>query len=56
MTGTPDSTTRIVIIDQSAVRRAMLEEGLREAGYDEIVHLTETDRLHGAHRARSIPM
>ncbi len=39
MTGTPDSTTRIVIIDQSAVRRAMLEEGLREAGYAEIVHL-----------------
>ena len=45
MTGTPDSTTRIVIIDQSAVRRAVLEEGLREAGYAEIVHLNETDRL-----------
>ena len=45
MTGSPDSTTKIVIIDQSAVRRAVLEEGLREAGYAEIVHLDETDRL-----------
>ena len=37
--------TRIVIIDQNPVRRAILEEGLREAGHDEIVHLSDTENL-----------
>ncbi|MFO1148080.1 MAG: ANTAR domain-containing protein [Alsobacter sp.] len=37
--------TRIVIIDQNPVRRAILEEGLREAGHDDIVHLSDTENL-----------
>ncbi|MHB2169293.1 ANTAR domain-containing response regulator [Alsobacter sp. R-9] len=37
--------TRIVIIDQSPIRGAIIEEGLREAGYQHIVHLEATERL-----------
>jgi two-component system, response regulator / RNA-binding antiterminator len=40
-----DKSTRIVIIDDSPVRRAVLEEGLREAGHDAIVHLSGTERI-----------
>ncbi|MDJ1160024.1 ANTAR domain-containing protein [Chelatococcus sp. SYSU_G07232] len=40
-----DRHTRIVIIDESAIRRAILEEGLREAGYADIVSIGETDQL-----------
>jgi response regulator NasT len=41
----PEPSPRILIIEQSAVRRAILEEGLREAGFNDIVPLLETDRL-----------
>jgi two-component system, response regulator / RNA-binding antiterminator len=37
--------TRIVIIDQSPVRRAILAEGLHEAGYSDVIHLEGTDRI-----------
>lgn len=36
---------RIVIIDQSPVRRAILAEGLREAGFTDVIHLEGTDRI-----------
>ncbi|WP_406856737.1 ANTAR domain-containing protein [Alsobacter sp. KACC 23698] len=37
--------TRIVIIDQSPVRRAILAEGLHEAGFSDVIHLEGTDRI-----------
>jgi bacterioferritin-associated ferredoxin/DNA-binding NarL/FixJ family response regulator len=37
-----ESSTRIAIIDENPVRRAILEEGLREAGYSDVVHLSDT--------------
>jgi response regulator NasT len=45
VTSVSDTPTRIAIIDRSAVRRAILEEGLRDAGYSDIQHVAETDRL-----------
>ncbi|GGH13045.1 two-component system response regulator [Alsobacter metallidurans] len=36
---------RIVIIDQSPVRRAILAEGLREGGYTDVIHLEGTERM-----------
>ena len=36
---------RIVIIDQSPVRRAILAEGLSEAGFTDVIHLEGTDRI-----------
>jgi response regulator NasT len=40
-----ERTTRIVIIDQSPVRRVILEEGLVDAGYTDIQHVEGTERL-----------
>jgi len=40
-----DRATRIVIIDPSPVRRAILEEGLAAAGYRDIVHLDGIERV-----------
>lgn len=40
-----DRATRIVIIDPSPVRRAILEEGLVAAGYRDIVHLDGIERV-----------
>lgn len=40
-----DKSTRIVIIDDSPVRLAILEDGLHEAGHDAIVRLSGTDRI-----------
>jgi two-component system, response regulator / RNA-binding antiterminator len=37
--------TRIVIIDLSPVRRAILAEGLHEAGFSDVIHLEGTDRI-----------
>ena len=37
-------TPRIVIVDDSAVRSVLIEEGLREAGYSDIVRIEE---MHG---------
>jgi response regulator NasT len=32
-----ESSPRIVIVDESPIRAAILEEGLREAGYTDVV-------------------
>ena len=40
-----DTTPKIVIVDESPIRAAILEEGLREAGYTEVVHISEMQSL-----------
>jgi response regulator NasT len=41
----PDQSLKIVIVDESAVRAAILEEGLREAGFTEVVRIAEMTNL-----------
>ena len=42
----PDPSLRILIVDESPVRAAILEEGLREAGYGNVMRIAErTDLL-----------
>lgn len=40
-----ESSPKIVIVDESPIRAAILEEGLREAGYTEVVHIREMQSL-----------
>jgi two-component system, response regulator / RNA-binding antiterminator len=40
-----DQNLKIVIVDESAIRAAILEEGLREAGYAHVVRIGETKNL-----------
>ena len=40
-----DQAIKIVIVDESPVRAAILEDGLREAGYCQVVRIAETARL-----------
>src|ERR1700688_3123013 len=40
-----ESSPKIVIVDESPIRAAILEEGLREAGYTSVVHISEMQRL-----------
>src|SRR3569833_3510326 len=40
-----ESSPKIVIIDESPIRAAILEEGLREAGYTGVVHISEMQSL-----------
>jgi len=40
-----EQSPKIVIVDESPVRAAILEEGLREAGFTEIVHIREMQSL-----------
>ena len=40
-----DQSLKIVIVDESPVRAAILTDGLREAGYTQVVHLNETANL-----------
>ena len=40
-----ESSPRIVIVDESPIRAAILEEGLREAGYTDVVHISEMQSL-----------
>lgn len=40
-----EQSPKIVIVDESPVRAAILEEGLREAGFTQIVHIRETQSL-----------
>jgi two-component system, response regulator / RNA-binding antiterminator len=40
-----DQNLKIVIVDESAIRAAILEEGLREAGYMHVVRIGETKNL-----------
>ena len=41
----PDSPVKIVIVGESPIRAAILEEGLREAGYTGVVHISEMQSL-----------
>jgi response regulator NasT len=40
-----DASLKIVIVDENPVRAAILEEGLREAGYVNVVRIEGTDKL-----------
>src|SRR3979409_1592425 len=40
-----ESSPKIVIVDESPIRVAILEEGLREAGFTDVVHLSEMRSL-----------
>ena len=44
----PDSPVKIVIVDESPIRAAILEEGLREAGYTAVHHISEMTNLLAA--------
>ncbi len=48
MTRPPERSPRIAIVDESAVRSTMIEEGLREAGYVDIVRIGEMQGLLAA--------
>jgi response regulator NasT len=43
--GHRDSTLKIAIVDESAVRAAILEDGLREAGFTHVERIAETHSL-----------
>jgi response regulator NasT len=40
-----DPSPKIVIVDESPIRAAILEEGLREAGFTGVVHISEMHNL-----------
>ena len=40
-----DPSFKIVIVDKNPVRAAILEDGLREAGHVQVVHIDETSHL-----------
>jgi two-component system, response regulator / RNA-binding antiterminator len=40
-----ESSPKIVIVDESPIRAAILEEGLREAGFTRVVHIREMQSL-----------
>src|SRR6187397_264448 len=40
-----ESSPKIVIVDESPIRAAILEEGLREAGFTRVVHVSEMQSL-----------
>ena len=40
-----DATLKIVIVDESPIRAAILEDGLREAGFGHVVRIEETTNL-----------
>ena len=43
--GRMDLTLKIVIVDESPVRSAIIEEGLREAGFSDVMRVAETANL-----------
>lgn len=43
--GQIDSTLKIVIVDESSIRSAIIEEGLREAGYRQITRIDQMQDL-----------
>jgi two-component system, response regulator / RNA-binding antiterminator len=45
MTTSADASLKIVIVDESPIRAAILEDGLREAGFSQVVRLDETTSL-----------
>jgi response regulator NasT len=40
-----DASLKIVIVDKNPIRAAILEDGLREAGHVQVVHIDETAHL-----------
>ena len=40
-----DSSFKIVIVDESPIRAAILKEGLRDAGFTSVEHITEMHNL-----------
>ena len=40
-----DASLKIVIVDESPIRAAILEDGLREAGFAQVVRIAETTNL-----------
>src|SRR5882724_4553103 len=40
-----EQSPKIVIVDESPIRAAILEEGLREAGFTGVVHISEMQSL-----------
>lgn len=40
-----DTSLKIVIVDESPIRAAILEDGLREAGFEQVVRIEETTSL-----------
>jgi response regulator NasT len=40
-----DTSLKIVIVDESPIRAAILEDGLREAGFTQVVRIEETTNL-----------
>ena len=40
-----ESSPKIVIVDESPIRAAILKEGLREAGFTRVVHISEMQSL-----------
>jgi response regulator NasT len=40
-----DASLKIVIVDESPIRAAILEDGLREAGFEQVVRIAETTNL-----------
>ncbi len=40
-----EQSPKIVIVDESPIRAAILQEGLREAGYSSVVHISEMQSL-----------
>ena len=40
-----ETSPKIAIVDESPIRAAILEEGLREAGYTDVVHIDEMQSL-----------
>jgi response regulator NasT len=40
-----ESSPKIVIVDESPIRAAILQEGLREAGFTDVVHISEMQGL-----------
>src|SRR6201981_928003 len=40
-----DTSPKIVIVDESPIRAAILQKGLREAGFTEVVHISEMQSL-----------
>jgi response regulator NasT len=40
-----DPSLKIVIVDESPVRAAILADGLREAGFTQVIRLEETNNL-----------
>ena len=41
----PDSPVKIVIVDESPIRAAILKEGMRDAGYTAVHHISEMTNL-----------